>query len=62
MEAQEMNPQLTEVLVEISRRLAELRNVLILVGIANAAAGSPERADAGSALDKLKELSEAFNL
>lgn len=61
--ADEVNPQVMGVMAEIASRLAELRNVLILVGLAANRTDTPRsQQTAAAALDKLRELSDAFNL
>ncbi len=61
--ADELNPQAMALMTEIVSRLAELRNVLILVGLATNQTGAPRSKEAAAAaLDKLRELADAFNL
>ncbi len=61
--ADEVNPQLMGVMSEIASRLAELRNVLILVGLSASRSDGPRsQQTAAAALDKLCELADAFNL
>ncbi|HUY19779.1 MAG TPA: hypothetical protein VMV15_11185 [Candidatus Binataceae bacterium] len=61
--ADEVNPQVMGVISEIASRLAELRNVLILVGLSANRNDTPRgRETADAALDKLRELADAFNL
>jgi hypothetical protein len=61
--ADELSPQVMALLTEIQSRLAELRNVLILVGLATNRGDSPRSQEtATAALDKLRELADAFNL
>ncbi|GEM_PF-5839030 len=59
----ELSPQAMALMTEVVARLAELRNVLILVGLATNRIDTPRSNEtAAAALDKLRELSDAFNL
>jgi hypothetical protein len=59
----EVNPQIEGLMVEIINRLAELRNALILAGLANSRTDSPgNQQTAATALAKLREMADAFNL
>ncbi len=59
----ESSPQAMALMTEINNRLAELRNVLILVGLATNRGDLPRSKEtAAAALDKLRELADAFNL
>ncbi len=61
--ADDVNPQVMGLMTEIASRLAELRNVLILVGLATNRTDTPRsQQTAAEALDKLRELADAFNL
>lgn len=61
--ADDVNPQVMGVMTDIASRLAELRNVLILVGLATNRTDSPRSQQAAAAaLDKLRELADALNL
>jgi hypothetical protein len=61
--ADELSPQAMALMTEVVARLAELRNVLILVGLATNRTDTPRSNEtAAAALDKLRELADAFNL
>ncbi len=61
--ADEVSPQVMALITEINSRLAEVRNVLILIGLATNRTDSPRSLEtASAALDKLHELADAFNL
>ena len=61
--ADDVSPQVMGVMTEIASRLAELRNVMILVGLATSRTDTPRSQQAATAaIDKLRELADAFNL
>jgi hypothetical protein len=61
--ADDVNPQVMGVMTDVANRLAELRNVLILVGLATNRIDSPRSQQAAAAaLEKLRDLADALNL
>jgi hypothetical protein len=59
----EVSPQVMALMTEVVSRLAEIRNVLILAGLAANRTDVPRSKEtAAAALDKLRELADAFNL